>query len=74
MVDRKPFDMHFVDNRLMPLGTRMAVIAPVEIRHSHDAFRHEGSAVDVVRWTVRIVEEYANTASFHRACPSIARA
>src|SRR4030095_1505214 len=56
MVDRKPFDMHFVNNRLMPLGTRMAVIAPVEIRRSHDAFRHEGSAVDVVRWTVRIVE------------------
>src|SRR5512134_2261257 len=54
MVDRKTFDMHFVDNRLMPLGTRMAVIAPVEIRRGHDAFRHEGGAVDVVRWTVRI--------------------
>src|SRR5512132_1200166 len=56
MVDRKTFDVHFVDNCLMPLSARMAVIAPVEIRRRHDAFRHEGRAVDIVRWTIRIIE------------------
>src|SRR4030095_12030939 len=56
MVDRKTFDVHFVDNRLMPLSPRMAVIAPVEIRRRHDAVRHEGRAVDIVRWTIRIIE------------------
>src|SRR5689334_21872502 len=49
MAHRETLHMELVDNRLVPWNRWRYVIAPAECRIYHDAFRHVGSAVAIVR-------------------------
>ena len=74
MVYRKAFDVRLVNNRLMPLSARMAVIAPVKVWQSHHAIGHEGALSMSLDGPSGLSNEYENTAGFHFTWPSIALA
>ena len=48
MAFREAFDVDFVDHRLMPRRSRVAIISPDEIGIDDDRLRHERRAVDLV--------------------------
>src|SRR5690606_23937932 len=47
-----PFDMHFVDDRLVPGQPDARVAIPVEAWFMYDAFRHERRAVGLAHYVV----------------------
>ena len=54
--DGKPFDVGFINDRLVPRPPWMPIIAPIEVRINHHRLGHERGAVLFVGRPLRIVE------------------